>query len=251
MVRRIWAVVLVLIAAGASDTAAQPTDLTKPVIDKAVQALGGADKQKLPGITFDTKAKFTVGNENVEFSGSWTAMGHANMQTNLAVNVNGRQENITFVVNPKDVWLQAPNGKTEMPPAGIAPSVRAIVRAVSLAQRPGQLADKDLKVSSLGEFQVNNVACVGLKVEQKDQRDISLYFDKANGLPVKSEVTILENPNGQDVPYAFLFSEFKEVQGVKHPTKLTVQRDNQQVLEMEVSNIQLHENVNMNLFQKP
>jgi hypothetical protein len=229
---------------------AQEQDHAKPILDKAATALGGADKQKLAGITFDSQAKLTIGTEEIDFGGSWTVKGHDKLNGNLNVKVNGRQENVTVVMNAKQIWAQGPNGKTEAAPAEVVPSVQAVFRAVLFAQRPGLLASKDFKLSPLGELLVNNVTCVGLKIEQKDFKELSLHFDKATGLPAKAEMTIREGGGG-DVNYVFLFSEYKEVDGVKHFTKVAVERDQKHVANVEISNIRLHESLNENVFMKP
>lgn len=249
MRQRTWAVLA--LSAGIWCTAgAQEQDHAKSILDKAAKALGSADKLKIPGITFDSQAKLTIGTEEIEFGGSWTVKGHDKLNGSLTIKAGGRQENVTVVMNAMQIWGQGPNGKTEAAPADVVPSVQAVFRAVLFAQRPGMLATKDFKLSPLGELLVDNVTCVGLKIEQKDFKELSLHFDKATGLPAKAELTIREGGGG-DVNYVFLFSDYKEVDGIKHFTKLAVERDQKHVADVQISNIRLHENLNENVFMKP
>jgi hypothetical protein len=249
--KRMGAVLAVALGVWNSFAAGQGQDNTKPILDKAVKALGGADKQKLPGLMFDTQAKITIGNDTIDLTGSWSAQGFDKVNGNVSVTVNGMQNGGTVVMNGAKLWaLDSKTGKTEQPPADIVPSIQAIFQAVRFAQRPGLLTHKDLKLSSLGELLVNNVSCVGLKIEQKGHKEVSLYFDKATGLPAKAEITIKEGGGGES-NFAFLFSEYKEIEGVKHFTKMIVQRNQQQVVEMEFTNIRLAEEINPNLFMKP
>ena len=90
-----------------------------------------------------------------------------------------------------------------------------------------------------------------VKIEQKGYKDVNLYFDKATGLPVKAEITVSINPNAGDETISFLFSNYKENDGVKHFTKIVVEQNQKTLVEVELSNIRHAEQINADLFAKP
>lgn len=243
---------VVAFSLGGLITHAQQPDYAKPVLEKAIKALGDADKQKQSGTTFDNQSKLTIGDSNIDLGGSWSVQGYDKLNVSLNLKLNGNPIGLLVVINGKKAWTNnQQNGQTDNVEARHVDIVQSILRAVRLAQRPGFLLEKGFKLTPLGEMPINDTTGVGLKVEQKDYRDMNLYFDKKTGLPLRSEVNVKEDGNVQEVPYMFTFSDYKEIDGVKHFTKIIVHRDQQQIIEMELTNIRLQENLNANLFTKP
>jgi hypothetical protein len=70
-------------------------------------------------------------------------------------------------------------------------------------------------------------------VEQQGYKDLSLYFDKATGLPARADIPFKIKKNGDETTVSLLFSDYKEIDGVKHSTKITVPPEPQKTL-MEV-----------------
>src|SRR5262249_38091263 len=109
MANRMWGVAALVLGVWCGGAAGQ--DVTKPIVDKAAQALGGADKQKLAGITFDTSAKIPAGAMDVELTGSWSVQGFDKVNASLTANVNGLQKNVVMIMKGAQVWGQEMNGK--------------------------------------------------------------------------------------------------------------------------------------------
>ena len=124
-------------------------------------------------------------------------------------------------------------------------------RAVHLAHRLVPLTEKGCTLSVLGELKIDNHPAVGIKIEQKGQPDLDLYFDKETHLPVKVIFQCKESKDGEALTHAFSFGDYKETEGVKHFTHLKMYREEKQILEMELSDVKRVEKVEENLFEKP
>src|SRR5262245_21642055 len=87
------------------------------------------------------------------------------------------------------------------------------------------LRDKSYKLAALGDGKVEGRAAVGVQVTKQGARDVNLWFDKQSHLLVKSEYRALEPTTMQEVNQEKIMSEFKDLKGVKVPTRLVIKND--------------------------
>jgi hypothetical protein len=232
----------------------QEPDYTRPVVEKAMKAIGDPAKQRrLQGFTCQCKGTISIADKvTLEMTGSWSVQGPNRFRAELVVHVNGRVDGGTMVLAGDKGWLQEQRtGKTEKVPEDILPLLQADLQAVRLAQKPGYLRGKDTRLSSLGEMKVNDKDAVGIKVSREGFPDLDLYFDKNTGLPVRGSMRVKEGKNGMEATHSFTFDEYKEFDGIKLFTKVSFHRDDQRVFEMELDTIQLQEQLDDGLFKKP
>src|SRR5262249_28215059 len=123
--------------------------------------------------------------------------------------------------------------------------------ALGLATMPIELRDKAVRLSPLGEIQVEGRSAAGIKVTREGRRDVNLYFDKQTGLPVMCEFTAKELEMDRDANFEFFYSDFKEFEGVKTFTKMTWKRDGKPYLEREITEWKPHETLDESAFAKP
>jgi outer membrane lipoprotein-sorting protein len=223
----------------------------KAVVEKAIKALGGADKlAKLPATTFKCKGTGEV-KQKSDFSGTWSVQLPDKYRAELEITEGGNNETVTLVVNGDKAWAREANrNRTEEAPADAMSLVKADFGAVLLAHTLTPLTGKGYKLSALGEVKVNDKAAAGVKVERKDLPDLDLFFDKETHLPVKAEVRVKE-PGGEEVLHAFFFSDYKETDGLKHFTKMTMHRADKETIVMELSEVKRLEKLDATLFDKP
>jgi hypothetical protein len=114
------------------------------------------------------------------------------------------------------------------------------------------LKDKAFKLAPLGEVKVGDRAAIGIRVSRAGHRDVSLFFDKANHLLLKSEMMV-KNMGGDDkeVLQEMLYSDYKEVEGVKQAMKLSAKRDGKRYAEGEITEIDLKEKLDNSTFGPP
>jgi hypothetical protein len=112
------------------------------------------------------------------------------------------------------------------------------------------LKDKAFTLAPLGETKVDKTDAIGIKVSHKGYRDINLFFDKKTHLLLKSE-TRVKDDSGKEVTQEAYFSDYKDVEGIKHATKIVIKRDGAEFLEGETTDFKLVEKLDNSEFEKP
>jgi hypothetical protein len=221
------------------------------IVDAAIKAAGGVAKlDKLKIVTM--KGKGTIhenDNEVGTFTVEGTVQGLDRFRLNFDLSVKDRNEKVLFALNGDKGWAKHEE-RVEDAPAEVVPLIQAELHALRLAQLLTPLKDKELKLSPLGEMKVNDRAALGIKIAKKDRPDVDLFFDKETHLPIKCELRVKE-PNGMEVTTAWLFSNFKETAGVKHPMKVALNREDKKMMEMEISEVKPEDKVDEGTFAKP
>lgn len=240
------AVCLCLTGAAQADDKAQ-----QELLDKAVQAAGGADKlAKLQQVNWKAKGSHTEGGVTVEFSMDSSSKGFDKHRMEAEVTVNGMSMKGTLVINGDMAWAHF-QGKTEEAPKEAIDIVKNLFHALRGAQMLTPLKDKAYKLAALGEVKLGDRPVVGLKVSREGYRDLDLFFDKQTGLPAKMAIRLPESPNGQEMEFEFLFENFKDFGGIKHFTTMTVQQGGNKKFTLEVSDIKPQDKLDDNAFGKP
>jgi hypothetical protein len=79
------------------------------------------------------------------------------------------------------------------------------------------LNERSYTLTTLPEIKVTNRPAVGVKVESKGRGTVQLYFDKGTSLLVKG--TFLSREAGVEMQKESFFSEYKDFNGLKQPTR--------------------------------
>ncbi len=113
------------------------------------------------------------------------------------------------------------------------------------------LREKPFRLSPLPEVKVNNRPAQGLRVSLEGHRDIDLYFDRETHLLVSLAHRVPDARSGKEVTEVRLYSDYHSVNGVQEPKKVIIWRDGQKFLEGEVTEAQILEKVDTNIFKSP
>jgi hypothetical protein len=251
MRRAVWLAVAacVSLAPARADDAAD----ARAVVDRAVQAMGGKDKlARCQAVTWKGKGSVQIDAVTVTFTDELSARGLGLFRWQVAAEANGRAIGLVIVFNGDKGWLRPDNAAaaTEFPRPYV-PLFRADLRAIRLAQHLLPLRDKAYRLSHLGELKVGDRPAVGVKVSHKDWPDVDLHFDKETGLPVRAELRLKDGPDGPEVVHSLTFDGYKETDGVKHFTKVTLRRDDKLTLEVEAAEVSFPDALDDNTFEKP
>jgi hypothetical protein len=227
---------------------ADEKDEAKAVIDKALKAMGGEAKvAKLKAGTWKATLTASEGGNDVSVVSDGTWQGKDQYHINGEATFGGRTESAMFVINGDKGWGKhndrVDEAKDELP------LIKNGLYAMRAPQLLPEFKGKDSKLSHLGEVKVNDKPAVGVSVAHKDFKDISVFFDTESGLPVKTEIH-LTDPRGKEITVEFFYSDYKEMEGIKHPTKLLIKFDNKEA-KMEVSEIKAKDKVDDSEFAKP
>src|SRR5262245_50994421 len=103
------------------------------------------------------------------------------------------------------------------------------------------LSDKSFELKALGESKVNGKDAVGIAVSSKNSKEIKVYFDKGTNLLTKIEFMGSDPMGGGEVKREVTVSDYKDVQGVKLPTKTLMTNDGKKFMEMTTSEHKLLE----------
>jgi hypothetical protein len=251
MIRSTWELGLVFLLASASEAAEDGEKEARAVLDRAVNALGGEAKLK------KLKAFVRKATENptyrlpeddsaitVELSLQFPdRFRHVLTRTAR----RGGKGTITWVVDGDKGWYSAGGETREVSKAELAKAKEDLYLEWVLRLYP--LQDKRFKLTPLGNSTVNGKDAVGLKVSCKGHADVSLYFDKGTGLPLKCERPV-EKP-AEKVVETIFFEDYKEVDSIKYPAKRTIFHDRKKSNEETTVEFKPVEKLDEKLFTKP
>ncbi len=114
------------------------------------------------------------------------------------------------------------------------------------------LNEKDYKLSALGEVKVGDRPAIGVRVQRKGYRDVNLFFDKDKSLLLKMETRVKDiMQGGQEYTSATVYADYKKVEGMEIPHKVTIERDGKAFVEGEITEVKLSEKLGDSLFEKP
>jgi hypothetical protein len=240
----VFGVALVL----APQTRAQ--DEAKAIIEKAIKAHGGADKlAKTKAVRSTAKGTLQLMGQTLAYTETSTIQQPNQFKSEVTLEIMGQQIPIIVVYDGKTCWAKGPQGVMEDPPLA-ADEIKTALYAARVGMLKPLLEDKSFTLSLLGESKVKGKAAVGVKVSSKGQKDIDLYFDKADGLIVKVVRPVLDMGGGEVMEERFL-SDYKDFEGLKRPTKLVAERGGNKYLDAESVDVKFFDKIDANEFSKP
>lgn len=239
-------------ALGLVPPAARAADDPKDILARAVKAHGGEDVlSKNKATQTKTKGKITLpGVGEVDFAQETSVMLPNKLRDSLTITVNNNDVTILTIANGDDISIEAGGNKVDVPD-----EAKAQLKAAGHMMQVGRLvALKDAKkyeLSLIGEDKVEGKKVVGVLVKAKDQKDISLYFDKETGLLAKLEFRGTEPGTGKEVNEERIVGEYgKNKDGVPVPKKVVVLHDGKTFLDAEVTEMAYLEKLDDSVFKK-
>lgn len=239
---------------GAEDKAAPCREL----LDKATKAMGGeAALAPLQAAYFRTKGSFLfLDRIETAFTDEWFVDGER-YRIYVNLEVKDLQVEESLVLNGDKGWLWESQAKrtVDLPPVMVT-AARESLYAFRLLHRLPALKSKPFELSPLEEIKIKDRLAVGMKVVQKGHPEVRLYFDRETALPIKSEVRLREYDiqaatAGQVANYAFYFAEYKDFLGLRHFSKITLEREGKHFYQSTVVEISPTGRLNAILFDRP
>lgn len=223
----------------------------REVVAKAIKARGGTDAL--------TKYKASVSKQKGKFSGfgqavDFTSVVSAQLPDRLRTEVHSKLGDQAFafvqIIKGNKGWFKL-GGNTDELNKDMLEEAKEQMNAVNITQLVC-LNDKDYKLSPLGEVKVGDRPTIGIRVERKGYRDVSLFFDKENSLLLKLE-TRGKDPmrGGEEFTSTTMYADYKKVEGVMVAHKATVQHDGKPFIDSEVTEVKISEKLDDSLFEKP
>jgi hypothetical protein len=244
--RRTFCLLIAAIPALAPDAAlsADGQEQVRAIIARAIEAHGGAERLgNLPAQTWEESGTYFGTGQSTPYRASIAA--HYPRRVKIAV------ENLyTAAIDGDHAWMTV-QGQT-----------RDMRKELLDGRREEQYADwlttllpmrdKKFRLVLHDDAIVETRPAAGVRVSWKDNRGMTLYFDKASGLLVKTEQRVhSQEQQGQEVTQEITFLEFEEVQGVKFASKTVTRRNGKQFLETTRTEMKRLEKLDDRLFVRP
>jgi outer membrane lipoprotein-sorting protein len=249
---RFAAIALALFALSLSAVAlvhAQETDL-KALIKKSIDAHGGEEAAKFNAAVVKYKGTVKEMGMTFDITGENSLLKPDKLRVVSTVNINGKSLDITTVFDGKTLWISfAGNTKEINDPKIIDDMKQSLMTEVGAGL--GELTKPGFEISAIGEAKVKGKDTFGIRVSKKGQRDISYYLDKKTHLLVKIESRSINPANGQEVTQEKIILEYVDKNNMKTPKRIEILKDGEPYADLEITDLQVHEKLDMSLFAKP
>jgi len=220
------------------------------VVDQATKAMGPEEKlSRLKATTWKAKGTFYGFGNGAPFTSAWAVLPPHRSRRSSESGTGNRKFTIVIVVDDQKGWIKQGDALREMDKERLkAEEVQGYLFWVRTLT---PLKGRDFKLMPLGESKIGAQTVVGVKVEHKGRPDVQLFFDKQSGLLLKDTTRVINFLNGKEADQVELFSDYKDYEGVKHPTKLIVKLDGKLLLESELSDFKDRDKLEESAFAKP
>lgn len=218
---------------------------SKEIVAKALKGLGDDAKvAKLKAATWKGKGIVHTGGNEVNFTGDWSVGG----PSQLKIDAKSDSFKLIRAVNGEKAWYIFNENAGEANEDQLAMiKQEAFVYWLSLVT---PLHAKGLTLKPIGESKVNNRPADGVTVSRKNRTDVSLFFDKENGLLLKVE-TQAKDLQGNEFKQETFYSDYKLSDGIQRPSKVAIQKDGKPYIEMEISDFKALEKLDEKIFVQP
>jgi hypothetical protein len=222
-VRNVFQVAIpaVILVASTSAGMSRENDPARAVVEKAMQAAGGAEKlARHRAGTWEGRGTYH-GFGGVRFTIEGARQGEDQVAMKTVSASPGGAFTRVLVVNRDRGWLVM-NGQTrELDKEALAEEKERLYGNWVATLLP--LADGKFRLTHLGESKAGDRAVVGVEVISDGHRPVRLFFDRETGLLAKKE-TRAKAPQGtgEDVTEEVVFSDYRPADGVKHASKVKV-----------------------------
>jgi hypothetical protein len=245
-----WVVVGLLLAVSARASATDAQEEARSILDRAIQAHGGAEKlAKLGSVRRKLKSTVWINGNAVPVTVERTDHPPGRSKVEQRLELDGQAITTTSVLNGDKAWTNF-NGDTQEARAEFRARKQVELYLLWVESLVPVRKDKAFSLSPLGEIKVDDRPAVGIKVTSKGRPDVDLYFDKESGLLVKSAYRGLDEFEKEVVTECF-FRDYKETVGLKRPTKFHFLRDGVKTSEHEVVETTFEEKLEDSEFAKP
>jgi hypothetical protein len=222
----------------------------KPILDKAIKALGGEEKlAKIKAASWKAGGKLSIMGEDNPFTAETTVDGMDHFRQELDGEFMGNKAKIVAVLAGDKGWRSFAGMEMEMDKDAIASQKRNIyLTMIPVTVLP--LKGKDFKVELVGEDKVDGKAVSVLKAVGSDGKDFTIAFEKESGLPVKL-VAKVAGFMGDEVTQESTYSNYKDFEGVKKATKIESKRDGAPFMVQEITEFKAMDKADPKKFEKP
>lgn len=221
---------LVLAAAFAP---AQTND-PKALLEKAIAAHGGADAlDKFPAARVESKGKLFQGADEVPFKSRVVFQMPDRLCSTVEMAAGKFKHTVVNVIAGERVETSIGGVPQQVSPGQVEEMKTAL--AIETARRLSPLLkNPKVQLTAAPVQKLDGTELPGVKASQAGFKDLLLYFDPETSL-LKMLVRKGHDPSGHSVAVQEIFSDYRDIEGVKHPAKTLVRHDGRRYLSTETT----------------
>jgi hypothetical protein len=249
MKRFLGAIVVTALLSGPGLAARADEKDATPVLDKAIAALGGEAKlAKAASATWQGKGTITFNENESAIKTKTTVEGIDRHRAEFEMEFNGAPFKGLTVLSGNKGWRKFGDDQQDLDDEAIASEKhRAYLQAVPSVL---PLKGKGFKVELAPEGKVDGKPAAVVKGTGPDGKTFTLYFDKESGLPVKLTATV-KGFQGDDHTQDTTYSDYKDFDGLKKPTKTESKRDGNPFVKLEMTDFKVIDKPEAGTFDEP
>lgn len=223
---------------------------SRAIVEKAIEVHGGEKAiAKFKASSSKIKGSIYINGAAVSFTGEIDMQAADQLKAFISFVLDGQSISFVSVLNRGQGWLKINNDTVDMPAEVLADTKEAAFTGWVTTLVP--LKDKAFTLAPFGEAEIAGRKVIGVNVTREGHRPINLFFDQETSRLVRTESRVRDETSGQEVTEESTYSEYKPVDGVQHPTKITVKRNDKTHADVEVTELKLVEKLDDNVFAKP
>jgi hypothetical protein len=241
----------VLLAVPLLALVARGADEPKDIIKRAIKAHGGEEfLTKNQAQRSSNKGKLDIpGVGEVDFTQETAVMLPDKFRESVELSIAGMKISVVTRAIGDKVVIEVNGKEVELPDAA-----KAAMQDIGQVMKMGRLVPllgKEYELNLIGDDKVEGKEVIGVRVSRKDQKDVSMYFDKKTNLLAKVEHRTVDPMSGNEITEERIVAAYeKNKDGVMLPKKVLVKRDGKKFLEAEVQEITFLEKIDDGEFKK-
>ena len=221
----------------------------RTLIRRAIKAHGGDRLTRLRLVREQARGSLTVLGMKVPFTQETLLRTPNQFRVSQNWEARGKKVSVVQIFDGNKGWLTEA-GVPRAADAGTLANWKELAHANRVATlTPLLAADKGFELAPLGEIEVKGRKAVGVKVSYQGRRDVRLYFDRETGLLVQK--SFQPRAGGKETVQDEIYSDFKEVEGLKRPTRVSVLLGGVPQADVEIIATRFPERVDDKEFSKP
>jgi hypothetical protein len=243
--------VLALVVGFAARSGVAGADDARAVIKKAIKAQGGEEKlAQVKAGRWKGQGTLTLKGQEFPLTLETVYQLPDKYKTAMHFAVQGKKIRVIQVLVGDKAWMSG-EGKTLNLKGDLLKVFKEEFYSANVELLVPLLKEKGYTLSRLKDTKVNGKPAVGVKVAAKDHKDIELYFDRDSFLPVKTVRPTIDAETMKEATVEVIYSDIKEVDGIKYPTKIVANQNGKKLMELEVTEFKKLDKLDPNEFAKP
>lgn len=255
MLHRTWLLLMFNLLWTTSGLNAQSAGKTKELLDKAIQAHGGAEVLgKLSTATWKGRGLlYRDGKEDkpLPFYGEWSADLPGNYRYSFAFKGIGGRLPVTTGLMGEKAWrtMRPDRGADDLTEQQMK-NEKDEAHAWHVSHLVPLLTN-DYQLMSLPATQRDGRNIIGLKVDRKGYRSIYLFFDKQTNLLIYMDRKVFDPEKKQEVIQETSYLNFKQMGGATLPQSIAMRQGRKLVMELDIDTVTPVPSLPSKLFEKP